>query len=101
MSQEGLGNANLRYDELLTLLTRVESTLNSRPFTYIYDEIGYHALTPFHLMHGRRLSALANHIEIDMDALEGDPSSFARRFAYLVKKLENFDLAGEWNILQI
>ena len=85
-----LGNARLRYDELLTLLTQVESTLNSRPLTYIYDEFGYHALTPFHLMHGRRLSALSDHFEFDIDALEEDPSSFTRRFAYLVKKLDHF-----------
>ena len=85
-----LGNAMLRYDELLTLLTQVESTLNSRPLTYIYDEFGYHALTPFHLMHGRHLSAFSDHFEFDIDALEEDPSSFTRRFAYLVKKLDHF-----------
>ena len=35
-----LVNARLTRDELSTLLTEVESTLNSTPLTYLYDELG-------------------------------------------------------------
>ena len=45
-----LGNARLTYDELLTVLTEVEATLNSRPLTYDYDNpYEGEVLTPAHL----------------------------------------------------
>ena len=39
-----LGNARLNFDELLTVLLEIESTLNSRPLAYEYDEIGVKCL---------------------------------------------------------
>jgi hypothetical protein len=33
-----LRNARLTYEELLTLLIRVEGVLNSRPLTYVYPD---------------------------------------------------------------
>jgi len=36
-----IGNASLLIDELDTVLLEVEVVLNSRPLTYIYDEISY------------------------------------------------------------
>ena len=36
-----LGNARLSFDELLTALVEVEGTLNLRPLTYEYDEVGH------------------------------------------------------------
>ena len=35
-----LGNARLTFDELSTLLTEIGCTLNSRPLTYEYNEVG-------------------------------------------------------------
>ena len=61
-----LGNARLSYDELNTLLTEIECTVNSRPLTYQYngpDEV----LTPSHLIHGRRLSPLSDSFHLDSD----------------------------------
>jgi hypothetical protein len=49
-----LGNAKLTFEELLTTLVDVEGTLNSRPLTYIYDEVENDVLTPNHLIFGRR-----------------------------------------------
>ena len=57
-----LGNARLSFDELSTVLTEVESTVNSRPLTYLYDDLE-EALTPSHLMFGRRLSPLSENVE--------------------------------------
>ena len=50
-----LGNARLSFDELSTLLTEVESTLNSRPLAYEYNEVDEEVLTPSHLIYGREL----------------------------------------------
>ena len=53
-----LGDARWTYGELLTTLVEVEGTLNSRPLTYGYDEVGSEPLTPSHLMVGRRLMSM-------------------------------------------
>ena len=88
-----LGNAKLSIDELSTVLTEVESTLNSRPLTYCYSEFGEEVLTPSHLLFGRRLTPLstgfANYSNFD----DNDPQlNLSKRFLYLTRKLSHF-----WN----
>ena len=53
-----LGKARLTYEELLTVLTEVECTHNSRPLTYLYPDNLEEPLTPSHLISGRRLLSL-------------------------------------------
>ena len=53
-----LGNARLNFDELLTVLLEIGSTLSSRPLTYKNDEVWGEMLTPSHLIFGFRLSSL-------------------------------------------
>ena len=53
-----LENARLNFHELLTVLLEIESTLNSCPLTYEYDEIEGEMLTPSHLIFRFRLSSL-------------------------------------------
>ncbi|XP_065063348.1 uncharacterized protein LOC135689914 [Rhopilema esculentum] len=89
-----LGNAKLTFDELYTVLLEVEATLNSRPLTYIYDEVEVYPLTPFHLMYGHRLSQLADDLDINDLDLEESSSAYSKRFCYLIKKLSHF--AGRW-----
>lgn len=50
-----LGSAGLTYEELITVLKEIESVLNSRPFTCVYEDEIEAPLTPSHLMLGRRL----------------------------------------------
>ena len=51
-----LGNAKLSYEELESVLIETEGVLNSRPLTYVYDELTELApLMPSHLVIGRRL----------------------------------------------
>ena len=58
-----LGNAKLNYEELVTVLTEIECTLNTRPLTYQYDDL-VEALTPSHLLYGRKLSSLPEQVNI-------------------------------------
>ena len=63
-----IGRSILRYDELNTLLIEVEGIVNSRPISYVYDDsegVSY-ALTPAHLIYGRRITTVPSdtHFEI-------------------------------------
>ena len=63
-----IGRTNLSYDELQTLVVEIEGIVNARPITYVYDDtesISF-ALTPSHLVYGRRITTMPNseHYEI-------------------------------------
>ncbi|KAL9955946.1 hypothetical protein ACROYT_G037352 [Oculina patagonica] len=67
-----LGNAKLNANELLTVLTEVEATMNSRPLAYEYDELGAEMLTPSHLIYGRRLLSFFRRGECDNKVSAGE-----------------------------
>ena len=83
-----LGNAKLTYEELETVLIEIESVVNSRPLTYLYDEVD-EALTPSHLAIGRRLVS---------DVLRNDPpvevkqttESVNARYRYLQTIIDHY-----------
>ena len=52
-----IGRASLTLDELSTIIIEVESVINSRPITYLYDDTEgiSRALSPSHLIYGRRI----------------------------------------------
>ena len=83
-----LGKARLMYDKLLTTLVEVEGTLNSRPLTYGYDEVGSEPLTPSHLMVGRRLMSMSDGVVSD----ESDERYCSRWFQHSSTKKQHF-----WN----
>ncbi|XP_028512935.1 uncharacterized protein LOC110232368 [Exaiptasia diaphana] len=84
-----LGNASLTFDELVTVLTETECTLNCRPLTYEYNDIGEEVLTPSHLVYGRRINSLPDEI-IEPDDVVSDEASCRRRFQYMSLKLGQF-----------
>ena len=65
-----LWKAYLSYLELYTVLTEIENVLNSRPLTYLSDEIFCESLTPFHLIYGKSFNGRC---ELDVnDRVKGD-----------------------------
>ena len=87
-----LGNAKLNFEELTTVLTEIESTINSRPLTYQYDEM-VEALTPSHLLCGRRISPLSENVDTFFGESENElQGNMTKRFLYLSRKLSRF-----WN----
>ena len=85
-----LAKARLSQEELATVLVEVECTLNSRPLTYEYNEIGEEVLTPSHLMFGGRINPLPDLVDEPEEATGG--REYSARFKYLSTRLENF-----WN----
>ena len=89
-----IGNASLLTDELDTVLHEVEGVLNSRPLTYIYDEISYEPLMPNHLIYGRRLCQPASNLDFNDDLINENATSHTKRVWYLVRKTNHF--ASRW-----
>ena len=83
-----LGTSKLSQDELSTVLMEVENTLNTRPLTYLYDELG-EVLTPSHLLCSFRMSNLSENIKSEIDCHE-DHNKLTRRFLYLSYRLSHF-----------
>ena len=66
--RKSVGRSTLSFDQLNTLLVEIKAIINSRPLTYVYSDsegVSY-ALSPSHLLHGRRLTTTPNseHYEI-------------------------------------
>ena len=89
MFEKVLGNARLTFSELLTTVVEIEGTLNSRPLTYEYDEVGCEVLTPSHLIFGRRLKSMPDDV-VEEDCV--DDANQSKRFQYLTKRKQHF-----WN----
>ena len=49
-----LGRARLTYEEMETVLIEAENVINNRPMTYIDNDSTQGAVTPNHLLHGKR-----------------------------------------------
>lgn len=84
-----LGNASLTFDELVTVLAEIEATLNCRPLTYEYNEVGEEVLTPSHLVYGRRINGIPDEV-IEPDDIGSEQDSCRKRFQNMSLKLAHF-----------
>jgi hypothetical protein len=62
--------------------------LNSRPLTYIYDEVENDELTPNHLIFGRRLNLIPDETSYKIE--ENYETKVKRRFRHLAKQRVHF-----------
>ena len=84
-----LGNAKLSYEELETVLIETEGILNSRPLTYIHEEITESPLTPSCLVIGRRILDKQDVLS-SFDPVVSDRTSLTKRAIYLETVLSHF-----------
>ena len=85
-----IGQARFSYDELLTALTEVELVINSRPLSYAAGEDLEEALTPSHLLVGRRLMSLPDYLCPEPDDPEVTPDLLTRRARHFNRTIDTF-----------
>ena len=89
-----VGTARFSYDEMHTAVVEIEAIVNSRPLSYVYPDDFQQPLTPSHLLVGRRLLSLPDHLtylepEGDED-FELSTESLQRRAKHLSSVLNHF-----------
>ena len=89
-----VGQAKFLYDELLTAVIEVEAILNSYPLSYVSADHLDEPLIPSHLLVGRRLFSLPDHLfyqeNIDDDDFEIEPAKLNRRVWHLNSVFNHF-----------
>ena len=83
--RRSLKKAKLTYEELETVVTEIESVLNSRPLSYIAGDDVAEPLTPSHLMYGRRLISPVNYQDDSSQTI-----SPTKRLTYIGSLINNF-----------
>ena len=85
-------------DELLTAVVEIEAVINSRPLSYVSFTDFEEPLNPSHLLVGRRLLNLPDHLgyvcDPDDEDFEVNPSQLTKRMKHLASVLNHF--WGRW-----
>ena len=82
-----IGKAKLSYEELETVLVEIETVINCRPLTYLFEDTEQ-ALTPSHLVIGRRLiSNIGSNV---VDSIEHTPEILNSRYRYLQSLIDHY-----------
>ncbi|XP_011405271.1 PREDICTED: uncharacterized protein LOC100637172, partial [Amphimedon queenslandica] len=88
-----IGRAVLTYEELLTVIAEVELIINSRPLTYLTASDTEEPLTPSHLLTGRRIMSLPDHLSYHSDEsyeLNPDPILLNKHMKFLNTTVNRF-----------
>ena len=86
-----LGQSKLTYEELTTVLVEVEGVLNSRPLTYVSPNDIEEPLIPSHLLIGRRIMSLPDHLCcVEEEDSDSGHDVLTRRMRHLNQLLEQF-----------
>lgn len=89
--KKAVGRTTLTYDELNTILIEVESIVNARPMTYVYDDnesVSY-PLTPSHLIYGRKITSTPNSSHFEVISTNNVLTRRARHHRNLLRQLTN------------
>ena len=84
-----VGQASLTHNELITAVTEIEFIINSRPLSYVS---AWDIEKPFHLLIGRRVLNLPDHLSYLCDPGDEDIDStqLTKRMKYLSNVLNHF-----------
>ena len=85
-----LKTAILSEDEMGTIITEIEATLNARPLTYAYSEKMKDILIPIHLITERRILNLLDFNEQYPEDSIIDQQMLTRKMKYLSTLLKNY-----------
>lgn len=89
-----IGRAHFSHEELNTALAEIEAVLNSRPLSYVSSEDIDEPITPSHLIVGRRLLSLPDHLDhmyvLDDDEYTLDSNHVTRLMKHLNNVLNHF-----------
>ena len=92
--KKAMGRASSTYEEILTMLIEIESTINSGPLTYMSDNYDEGFITPYHLIYGRHMHEKYYKYnarnEISSDQIREDLSSKITNVkSYFIKRFED------------
>jgi len=85
-----LGSARLHFEELSTILTKVEAMINSRPLSYLYDDDPETAITPSHLSIGRNIYSNKPTMEVTNETFSISQTEASKRIQYIEKVLQTY-----------
>ena len=93
-----IGRTSLTFEELHTVVVEIESTLNNRPLSYVYDDIEgiSSCLTPADLIYGHRLSAVPNYRHYEVTSTS---QCLTKRARYQFRLLAEFNRQWRRNYL--
>ena len=87
-----IGQARFSWDELLTAMVEAEGVINSRPLSYVSMDDLEEPLTPSHLLTGRRLLSLPDHLccSPEEEVYDVEPQLLTKRMRHLNRSLKQF-----------